>query len=113
MIFGLLVVNSWFVGFNGLIRYHWFGLLPQFPGEEEGAGEEKEEVGPCTGQEGLARHQQEGLVPFVSKYIDLHHPKRRLVYDRWYSSLFVVQLSYIGVGKYLVVNQRQASSIVI
>ena len=32
---------------------------------------EKDEEGICTGQEGLARHQQEGLVPFVSKYQQL------------------------------------------
>jgi hypothetical protein len=38
----------------------------QFPGEE-GEGEEQEVEGTCTGLEGLARHQQEGLVPFVSK----------------------------------------------
>ncbi len=89
----------------------WFGLPMQFPGEDEGTTEEKEEVGPCTGQEGLARHQQEGLVPFVSKYMEHQEDLARHQQE----GLVPFVSKYIGhqEWRWLVTNRRGSSLLLV
>ncbi len=105
------VVLIWTIGFCCLDLNHWFGLPLQFPEEDEGTTEEKEEVGPCTGQEGLARHQQEGLVPFVSKYIEHQEGLARHLQEGLVP--FVSQYIDHQERRWLVINRRGSSHLLV